>query len=146
MLLPFLAAVPLIPIVFGSAIVGHDDENQLRELQQRLARAWIECDRRAVEELLAPEWTVVTPDGRVVSRSSALDQAFASAVIIKGITTDDVSVSLYGSAAVVRGRTIASADIQGAVMEIRTRFTDTCIKRGDRWIVVASHQTGLPKE
>jgi uncharacterized protein (TIGR02246 family) len=120
------------------------DEQQLRDIQQRLARAWVERDRRTLEQLLAPEWSVATADGRVVIRSAALDQFFTqTTVAIKAMTTDEVNVTLYGPAAVVRGRTIAKAEIQATAVEIRTRFTDMCIKRGNEWIVVASHQTQL---
>jgi hypothetical protein len=123
------------------------DEQELVAIQQMLARAWASRDRQTIERILAPEWSVITPDGSTVPRLTALDGACGSnAPTIETMTTDDVSVGLYGSAAVVRGRTVATVTLRGTAQTTRIRFTDLCVKREGAWQVVASHQSRLGPE
>jgi len=58
-------------------------------------------------------------------------------------TVDDVSVTVIGETAIVRGRTAATGVVNGKAMSTRLRFTDVFIKRGGRWQAVASHASPL---
>jgi ketosteroid isomerase-like protein len=58
---------------------------------------------------------------------------------------DDVTVALFGETAVVRGRTVATARMNGVPATARVRFTDVFIKRNGRWQVVASHASPLTR-
>jgi len=53
-----------------------DDEHRLRDIQQQLARAWVERDRAVIERILAPEWSVTQVDGSILSRAAVLSSAF----------------------------------------------------------------------
>ena len=119
-----------------------NDERQLREIQQGLARAWVERDHGFVESILAPEWGVTQPDGQVLTRSAVLG-SFFDAVKIDSMVVDDVSVMLFGETAVIRGRTVANGSSNGSPVNARIRFTDVFIKRNGRWQAVASHASPL---
>ena len=121
-----------------------DDERDLRDIQQQLARAWVEKDRGYVERILAPEWVVTQADGSVLSRADVLTLAFESGgLVITRLVVDDVTVALFGETAIVRGRTDAAGVLNGVTTAARIRFTDTFIKRGGEWRVVASHACAL---
>jgi uncharacterized protein (TIGR02246 family) len=119
-----------------------NDEQQLRDIQQRLARAWVQRDRASIESVLAPEWSVTQPDGQVLTRSEVLGTFFDSVKIDRSVV-DDVSVMLVGDTAVVRGRTVASGTLNGSPVNARIRFTDVFIKRDSKWRAVASHASPL---
>jgi uncharacterized protein DUF4440 len=125
----------------GAAQTG-DDEQQLRDIQQRLARAWLQKDRAFIERVLAPEWSVTQPDGQVLTRAMVLGPFFES-VHLDTNTVDEVTVMLFGTTAVVRGRTVAAGTFNGAPVSARIRFTDVFIKRDGRWQAVASHASPL---
>jgi ketosteroid isomerase-like protein len=118
------------------------DEQQLKDIQQQLARAWSQHDRVFIESILAPEWSVTQPDGQVLARAVVLG-TFFDAVTFDSNVVDDVSVLLFGDAAVVRGRTTASGTLNGTAINARIRFTDVFIKRNGRWQAVASHASPL---
>ena len=118
------------------------DERQLREIQQRLARAWLQKDRAYLESVLATEWSVTQPDGRILTRAAVLGPFF-DGVQLDTNTVDDVTVLLLGTTAVVRGRTMASGKLNGASVSARIRFTDVFVKRDGRWQAVASHASPL---
>jgi hypothetical protein len=58
---------------------------------------------------------------------------------------DDITVRLYGTTAVVRGRTVADGMFEGKPVSARIRFTDVFVKRDGRWQAVASQATKLPE-
>jgi ketosteroid isomerase-like protein len=119
-----------------------DDVAGIVDLEQRLARAWVTGDRTFIEGLLAPEWTVTDPSGRILTRQQVLDESFASAERrIDTMTVDDVNVRLMGTVAVATGRTRATGSYQGQVASVVLRFTDVFVYRDGRWQVVVSQGT-----
>jgi hypothetical protein len=133
-LVAFLASSP--------AAQAANDEQQLRDIQQGLARAWLQKDRAYIETVLAPEWSVTQADGSLLTRTTALGPFF-DGVHLDTNTVDDVTVMLFGTTAVVRGRTVASGSLNGTPVSARIRFTDVFIKRDGRWQAVASHASAL---
>ena len=116
--------------------------NTLTELEQKLASAWVTGDRPFIEALLAPDWSVTDPAGRVLSRQHVLDEAFISSDRqVTSMTVDDLRVRLFGHAAVVTGRTRATGSYQGKAASVVLRFTDVFVLVDNRWQVVASQGT-----
>lgn len=109
-----------------------------------VARAWTQHDRAFIEGVLAPEWAVTQADGAILTRSVVLG-TFFDAVQFDSNVIDDVTVAVFGDTAVVRGRTTASARMNGEAVQARIRFTDVFIRRNGRWQVVASHASPLPQ-
>jgi hypothetical protein len=121
-----------------------DDQEQLRDIQHRLARAWVETDRGFIERILAPEWSVTQANGSVVSRAAVLHTAFETGALhVTRMVVDEVTVQMFGTAAVVRGRTAATGTDQGLEINVRLRFTDLFLKRNGEWQAVASHASLL---
>src|SRR5713226_10708663 len=103
--------VVLLFVVLGTILLStpagaqpSNDERQLQDIQQQLARAWSKKDRAYIESVLAPQWSVTQPDGQVLTRATVLGTFFDSVVFDSNIV-DDVTVTLFGDTAVVRGRT-----------------------------------------
>ena len=123
---------------------GSSDEEQLLTIQQQLARAWVQRDRIFIERVLAPEWMVTQSDGTIRSRAAVLHDAFvARTVTIESMVVDDVTVTVLGDTAIVRGRTEATGVAGDQRGSARLRFTDTFIKRSGQWQAVASHATAM---
>jgi ketosteroid isomerase-like protein len=112
----------------------------IAELEQRIAQAWVNRDRAALEAILAPEWSVTDPSGHVLTRQQVLQQTFDSTDRrIDSMTVDDVEVRMYGDTAVATGRTQATGNYQGTAVVVVLRFTDVVVRRDGIWQVVASH-------
>jgi hypothetical protein len=118
------------------------EASRLMQIQQDLARAWLRHDRAFIEGVLAPEWSVTQADGSILDRATVLG-TFFDTVAFDSNVVDDVSVLLFGDAAVVRGRTSLSARVNDAPVSARIRFTDVFIRRSGRWQAVASHASAL---
>jgi hypothetical protein len=121
-----------------------DDEHQLRDIQQQLARAWVERDHAFIERILAPEWSVTQANSTILSRANLLRGAFETeALRVTSMVVDDVTVRIFGTTAVVRGRTVATGTDKSLAINVRLRFTDVFLKRNGEWQAVASHASVL---
>jgi ketosteroid isomerase-like protein len=116
----------------------------LREIEDRLAAAWVEGDRSFIEQTLADDWSVTDLTGRVLTKAEVLKEVFGSASRqVVSMEIDDINVRPFGDWAIVTGRTKAAGEYEGEVAEVTLRFTDVFAYRNGRWQVVASQATLL---
>lgn len=120
-------------------------ERTLAEVQQILAKAWVDGDRPTIERIIAPEWALTGPTGAVSTRAEVLADVFERRIHrIQRIEIDDVGVRVFGEAAVVTGRTHGVGEVGGTSYDVRIRFTDVFVRRGGQWQAVASHASLIP--
>jgi ketosteroid isomerase-like protein len=118
-----------------------NDPTELQQIEQRLARAWVDGDRDAIDAIIADDWTVTDIAGTVRTKAAVFRDMFATHERpIKAMAIDDVDVRLFGSIAVVTGRTSATGSDGTHVM---LRFTDVFEKRDGRWQAVVSQGTPI---
>jgi hypothetical protein len=115
---------------------------QLTQIEQRLGSTWKQGDCTAWGAMIAPEWSVIHITGETITRAEALEMCKAPPTPIEAFAIDDLSVRVFGNAAVVTGRTTVTTGGTSPVT-VKLRFTDVFILRSGRWLVVASHATGL---
>lgn len=114
---------------------------EIEALEQRLARAWVEGDRCAIDEMLADDWATTDLTGALRSKHPVLKEMFAATDRpIRAMAIDEVNVRVLGRIALVTGRT-AAAGPDGH--EVRLRFTDVLEHRAGRWLFIASQGTLL---
>ena len=80
--------------------------------------------------------------GETMTRAQALEMCRKPPVSIETFTIDDVSVRVFGDAAVVTGRTTVTTAGPSPVT-VKLRFTDVLIRRSGRWLAVASQATSI---
>ena len=115
---------------------------EITELVQKLAAAWVQGDRAFIDGVLAPEWSVTDPSGRVLAKQQVVDETFSSDERhIESMTVDDVKVRLFGAVAVATGRTRATGSYKGERASVELRFTDVLLRRDGRWLFVVSQGT-----
>jgi ketosteroid isomerase-like protein len=137
----------LAMLVGGLAAVhagrGADDVTSvIMDLERRLAEAWVKGDRRFIEALLAHDWTVIDPSGRLLTKQQVIEETFGTAERqIQTMSVDDIKVRVLGGVAVATGRTRATGMYQGQTASVTLRFTDVFHLRDGQWQVVASHGT-----
>lgn len=111
-------------------------------IEERLAQAWVARDRAFIESVLAPEWTVTDPSGRLLTRQQVLDETFGSDERqIDSMTVDQIVVREFGDIVVATGRTRATGSYRGERATVQLRFTDVLRKQDQRWQFVVSHGT-----
>jgi len=115
---------------------------ELTQIEQRLGSTWKAGDCAGWGAMIAPEWSVIHITGETMTRAQALEMCRKPPASIENFTIDEVSVRVFGDAAVVTGRTTVTTGGAGPVT-VKLRFTDVFIHRSGRWLAVASHATSL---
>ena len=116
----------------------------LREIEERLAAAWVDGDRLFIEQTLADDWRVTDLTGKVLTKTDVLKEVFGSGNRqVVSMQIDEVNVRPFGDWGIVTGRTTAAGEYNGEVAEVTLRFTDVFAYRNGRWQVVASQATLL---
>lgn len=117
-------------------------ERDLQRIEHQLAATWKAGDCIAWGAMLAPEWSVIHITGAVISKEEALKICKAPRAANEQHRVDELSIRVFGDAAVVTGRTTVTTGA-GNPTTLTLRFTDVFVRRAGRWQVVASHATRL---
>ena len=119
---------------------GARDVEIISDIEQQLAKAWVDRDRATIDAILAPEWSVTDAAGRVLTKQQVMQESFDSADRrVEAMAIDDVKVRTFGDTAVATGRTRATGSYRGSSSSVVLRFTDVFVRRDGRWQAVASH-------
>ena len=101
------------------------------------------ADAAALDSLLADDVTYVRSSGAVDGKAEYLRALGATGqYALDSLVPADLSVRVFGEAAVVTGRLIVKLRAQPAPYTIR--FTDVWARRRGRWQLVAFQATRLP--
>jgi len=123
-----------------------DVRQELEEIQQQLVKAWVTRDRSLIERLLAPEWMVTHPDGRVSSREQVLREFDSGDNRLLAGRIDDLNVRTFEGFAIVNGRSHARGEYKGQPYDVTLRFTDVFVRRHRQWQAVSSHASRIMSE
>jgi ketosteroid isomerase-like protein len=120
------------------------------EAQKAMAATQAACDAfrqqdlAAVEQLLAPEFVLVTSRAEVQTREQVIAEIRAGDPKYSRFENHSMSARVYGDTAVVQGITSIEGASGGSAFKVDVRFTDTLIKVKGRWTLVVSHVTRIP--
>jgi ketosteroid isomerase-like protein len=122
------------------------EEIQIRQLE----RAWNQAEaNQQVNEVsnLVDDTLVYTDyDGSIMNKAEYMKWVAAPEQKADHLFDEGMTVHVYGNAAVVNGIYRESGTNKGKKYTIRSRYTDTWIRRDGTWRCVASHSTLIPSK
>ena len=92
-------------------------------------------DVKRLEEILADDFVVSTPDGSLLDKAEFL-KLTAQPVTISGLVAEDVRIRLLGEFAIIHAR-FNSRSADGKPR--RGRYTDNWARRDGTWVAVSAH-------
>ena len=131
--------------LIASATIGvvvAQESGRDREAVLAADKAWANAiakgDVPVLQQLFADDFSMISPDGRLKNKA----QEIANLQPAPGtetfyFRTEDVTVRVYGDAAVVIGRAIWKVRYKGKDYDNDRRYTTTYVKLGGRWRAVA---------
>lgn len=145
-----LAFAMLAGLLFSTSPFAQDKSVNADEIQiKQLERAWNQAEARQevkeVSALLADTMVYTDYDGSFMNKAEYMKWVAAPDQKADHLYDEGLTVQVYGNAAVVTGIYRESGANKGKPYVIRSRFTDTWIKRNNVWLCVASHSTLIPK-
>jgi ketosteroid isomerase-like protein len=146
-----LAFATIAAVLFSSALFPQDKSASADEIQiKQLERAWNQAESKQevkeVSSLLADTLVYTDYDGSFMNKSEYLKWVAAPQQKADHLYDEGQTVKVYGAAAVVTGIYRETGTNKGKPYVIRSRFTDTWIKRDGVWLCVASHSTLIPSK
>ncbi|HTQ62126.1 MAG TPA: nuclear transport factor 2 family protein [Candidatus Solibacter sp.] len=121
-----------------------DDEIQIKQLERAWNQAEANQEVNEVSSLLADTLVYTDYDGSFMNKSEYMKWVVAPDQKADHIYDEGLTVHLYGNAAVATGIYRESGTNKGKHYVIRSRYTDTWIKRAGVWLCVASQSTLIP--
>ena len=144
-LLLTLAASPLAAQQQANAGVAPSTAAELVRLENRWTTGLVKRDRALFERLLAPKF-VYTENDQLMSRADVIHEVAEGSDRVASAHNEGMVVHEYApNAAVVTGWLVVNGNGKGGPFHRRYRFTDTWVKGGQGWQIVAAQDYLLPK-
>ena len=120
----------------------HSQEEQaLKKIQHEWAEARIKGDSSYTRRIEADGCTIVWPDGRIVNKRADLE-SMTGDIAFSEFKIENLQVRLYGETGIVIGEgTIKAHQGKQDLLGGKFVWTDTFMKQGGQWKVVASQIT-----
>ena len=129
----------MVLLLLSSA--GHAQTRVARQEVAALEDAWIQAvikrDAAAFNRLLHADF-VYTEDDRVYTRAQLIKEVTTGADTVTSGRNEDLTVRVHGGVAIATGWLVLAGRSGGKPFERRYRYTDTWVKVGSRWRVLAA--------
>jgi len=105
----------------GNTSTGYVDDVEFKRIEVRVS--WIDAS------------------GQMLTRAAVIASFSDGTRVLESGEISDLQIRVYGSTAVVTGRSVANGRANGTAVSIRQRFTDVFVKNAVGWQIVASQAT-----
>jgi ketosteroid isomerase-like protein len=119
---------------------------ELMALEKESAQAFVSNDADAVARQLAQDWTIITPEGNELDRSTFLGLIKSGDLSHEAMEFTDTIVRVYGDTAVITARATSKGRFKGQPFSESERSTDIFVKQGGRWKCVLTQLTRIAKK
>ncbi|MGI8782455.1 MAG: nuclear transport factor 2 family protein [Acidobacteriota bacterium] len=119
---------------------------ELLALEKESAEAFVKSDADAVGRQMAEDWTVITPEGNVLDRSTFLGLIRSGDLTHEAMEFADTTVRVYGDTAVVTARATSKGKFKGQAFSELEWSTDVFVKQEGRWKCVLTQLTRIAKK
>ena len=140
-----LAAAALPAAAQTNASVRAEDEQAVRAVLREYDDARVRRDADAMQRILADDFTSITPDGSLNSRTQFMATFMSADSKLQGVERAAITVRFYGDTAVVTSEaTPKMVWPDGRVAApVGQRTTTVLVKRPGGWQIVASQGTPI---
>jgi hypothetical protein len=127
-------AVPMLSVIcqpsFGEPAKVED---LIKELELRRAHAVVHLEIDLLDKITADESVRISPTGEKGTKSQLLTSLKSGETTYSSISVDELTVRIYGNAALVTGRSDFQGQRSGKPFVGRCRFSRVWVKNGENW-------------
>jgi ketosteroid isomerase-like protein len=121
-----------------------DEGNAVLQTERDLATAYLKSDADAIAQGVMEDYTLTNSMGKITTRAEDIGEAKKNDPKYEIFDNYDMKVRVHGATAVVTGKTHTKGISGGKPFDFQFQFTDTFIKDGGRWRLLAGHVSKLP--
>lgn len=118
-------------------------EHELRRLVQDWDHAMVGNDAETIGRFMAVEWTILGSDGSSSDKATFLEQIRSGVLSHDVMQSEDITIRVYGDAAVVTARGVSGGTYQGRAFREVERQSNLFIRQGGQWRCVITHLSRL---
>lgn len=141
----FLVVLPVLMVGQTSGNTGNrqkgSDEQAVRQMINDLIAALSRNDVSALDRIYADSYTFTSDAGVMTTKAERLAALKSGDLKYESISFDDVSIRMYGNAAVATFRVMSKLASNGQNINGKFRTTATFVKLNGRWQEVAAQST-----
>jgi len=144
--LTFVVACSAMAAVRPSLVAQGTPDTTARHLiglEQQWNDAILKNDSAAAGAFMAAEWTEITSDGSVLTRSEDLAE-LVGGYHATSLRSFALAVHVYDNVALVSGGSEEQSSYKGKDTSGRFRWMDVWVRRAGRWVCVASTVARMP--
>lgn len=119
--------------------MGGTAEEELTGLAHAWDRAMIENDAEAIGRYMADDWSIIGSDGSVGDKPTFLELVRAGVLSHDVMESEDLSVRVYGDAAVIVARGVSGGMYRGQAFREVERSTCVFVRQAEQWRCVVTH-------
>lgn len=121
-------------------------EEEVRRLERRWLDAYEQHSAEEMERIVADDFTITFPNGSIQTKPQLM--AMIKAPRRPGqprmkFHTEGVRSRAYGDTVILMGKVVSEYERDGKTVKEESRYTDTYVRAGGRWQVVASHLSNV---
>ena len=120
-----------------------DTEAVLMKMERDAATALTKKDLAGFGSLFSEDAVVVGPDGTTQTKAQLLADIKSGALVIESTVISEMKVRVFGESAVATYITTDKGKYKGRDISGRYRWTDTFVRRGGKWHIVAGQGTPI---
>jgi ketosteroid isomerase-like protein len=121
-----------------------DEANTVLQAERGLATAYLNSDADGIAQGVMDDYTLTNSMGKITTRADDIDEARKNDPKYEIFENYDMKVRVHGDTAVVIGKTHTKGVSSGKPFDFQFQFTDTLVKDGGRWRLLAGHVSKLP--
>lgn len=122
-----------------------EDERYIIDSERRWAESVATGDASVVERILADDFVGVDPKGRLYDKAKMVSDTRDGAKYFVSNHANEVKVRFYGDTAVAQGSETWERR-SGDPLRGRWVWTDTWVRRNDKWQIVAAEDLTAPEQ
>ena len=123
---------------------GRDEANAVLQAERDLATAYLKSNADGIAQGVMEDYTLTNSMGKITTRADDIGEARKNDPKYEIFENYDMKVRVHGDAAVVTGKTHTKGVSGGKPFDFQFQFTDTFVKDGGRWRLLAGHGSKLP--
>jgi ketosteroid isomerase-like protein len=121
-----------------------DEANAVLQTERDLATAYLKSDADGIAQGVMEDYTLTNSMGKITTRADDIGEAKKNDPKYEIFENYDMKVRLHGGAAVMTGKTHTKKVSTGKPFDFQFQFTDTFVKDGGHWRLLAGHVSKLP--
>jgi ketosteroid isomerase-like protein len=125
-------------------------EREVRKLEREWLDAYEKHDAEAMKRIVADDFKLTFPDGRVQTKVDILaqlkSQPDGEARPSPKFSTEDVRSRVEGDTVILTGRVVQTMERAGQTRTMQMRYTDKYRKRQSSWQVISSELSRIPPQ